>query len=119
VRVSPCVEAPPPKVGAMGVHYLNPAYAKDPAIIPSKPELLIYFPQADGTLRLVAVEYWRPDADQNLTTADDRPYLAGLPFQGPMLGHDPKMPIHYDLHAWVWQFNPAGTFAQFNPKLHC
>jgi hypothetical protein len=119
MRVSACVQAPPPKTGAMGIHYLNPAYADDPAIVASKPELLLYFPAGAGKLRLVAVEYWRPDSDQKLKTDDDRPSLAGLPFQGPMEGHDPKMPRHYDLHAWVWAYNPAGTFAQYNPGLHC
>jgi hypothetical protein len=117
-RVSPCVEAPDGS-GAMGLHYLNAAYAKDPAIRADRPELLLYFPRANGTLRLVGVEYWRPDADQNLTTDGDRPSLAGIPFQGPMEGHDPEMPKHYDLHAWVWKYNPAGTFAQFNTALHC
>lgn len=29
------------------------------------------------------------------------------------------MPIHFDLHAWVWQDNPAGTFAAWNPDVTC
>ena len=115
--VSPCVEAP--GLGAMGIHYLNEAYVADPSIRAGKPELLLYFPEANGKLRLVGVEYFRPDADQDLTTTGDRPSLAGIPFDGPMLGHDPDMPIHYDLHAWVWKWNPTGVFAQFNPELHC
>jgi hypothetical protein len=115
---SPCVEAPDSS-GAMGIHYLNATYAADPAIIAAKPELLLYFPQANGKLQLIAVEYFRPDADQNLATTDDRPSLAGIPFDGPMEGHNPTMPRHYDLHAWIWDWNPAGVFAQFNPKLHC
>lgn len=41
------------------------------------------------------------------------------PFDGPTLGHEPGMPIHHDLHAWVWKHNPAGTFAQFNPRVSC
>src|SRR5262245_65113047 len=117
-QVSPCVEGPL-DTGAMGIHYLNEAYVADPAIKAGKPELLLYFPEANGKLRLVGVEYFRPDADQDLTTTDDRPSLAGIPFDGPMEGHAPGMPRHYDLHAWVWQWNPSGVFAQFNPNLHC
>jgi hypothetical protein len=116
--VSPCVEGPP-GAGAMGIHYLNDAYVANPAIDAGKPELLLYFPQANGKLRLVGVEYFRPDADQDLTTTGDRPFLAGIPFDGPMEGHDPGMPRHYDLHAWVWKWNPGGVFTQFNPTLHC
>jgi len=116
--VSACVEGPP-GAGAMGIHYLNEANVDNAAIVASKPELLLYFPEANGKLRLVGVEYFRPDDDQNLKTTEDRPYLAGIPFDGPMEGHDPGMPRHYDLHAWVWQWNPNGVFAQFNPNLHC
>jgi hypothetical protein len=29
------------------------------------------------------------------------------------------MPEHYDLHAWVWQANPAGMFAAWNPTVSC
>ena len=37
----------------------------------------------------------------------------------PMLGHIPGMPPHYDLHVWVWQPNPDGMFAIWNPKVTC
>jgi hypothetical protein len=116
-QVSACVMDP--TKGVMGVHYLNDAYVKDPAITAAKPELLLYAPQTGGRLKLVAVEYFRPDADQNLSTDPDRPVLAGVKFDGPMEGHDPGMPRHYDLHVWVWTWNPAGVFAQFNPSIHC
>ncbi len=36
-----------------------------------------------------------------------------------MEGHDPQMPRHYDLHVWLWQANPAGIFAPFNPNVRC
>jgi hypothetical protein len=36
-----------------------------------------------------------------------------------MPGHNPTMPIHYDLHLWFWADNPAGFFAPFNPNLSC
>jgi hypothetical protein len=83
-----------------------------------KPEILVYQPRGERR-RLVAVEYFRPDADGRLDTDDDRPYLFGRGFDGPMEGHEPGMPVHYDLHAWVWKHNPAGTFAQHNPRVTC
>ncbi len=42
-----------------------------------------------------------------------------LRFDGPMLGHAPGMPIHYDLHVWVWRHNPSGTFNEYNPNVRC
>jgi hypothetical protein len=102
----------------MGFHYANERLTADPAVRPSEPEALLYESRR-GKLRLVAVEYIRIDADQNLETDEDRPWLFGRPFDGPMLGHEPGMPIHYDLHAWIWKRNPAGTFAQWNPRVSC
>jgi len=40
-------------------------------------------------------------------------------FDGPMAGHNPQMPWHYDLHAWVIENNPAGLFSQWNPSISC
>jgi hypothetical protein len=117
VRVSECVSEP--GRGAMGFHYLNPAYAADDSITVTKPEILVYAPKSDGKLRLVAVEYFKADADQDPTTGGDRPEFADVPFDGPMEGHSEGMPIHYDLHAWVWAHNAAGAFEQYNPNVTC
>ncbi|NEA68145.1 hypothetical protein [Streptomyces sp. SID12488] len=77
-------------------------------------------PSADAdSRRLVAAEWIVVDKDQDLATDDDRPSMFGVPFDGPMLGHAPGMPIHYDLHAWVWKNNPSGTFARWNPTVTC
>jgi hypothetical protein len=108
-----------PGVGGMGYHYVNPALIGDPSVDPLKPEVLLYAPKKDGERELVGVEYLVFDADQDLATAGDRPNLFGEPFNGPMLGHEPGMPIHYDLHAWIFEGNPAGVFADFNPRVHC
>lgn len=114
---APCVAAP--GLGAMGIHAVNPSLIGDPAINPTQPEVLLYLPKANGKLELTGVEYFKVDADQNVATDDDRPSLFGQPFDGPMPGHDPTMPIHYDLHVWLWANNPAGLFAPFNPNLSC
>jgi hypothetical protein len=115
VPAETCVAGPE---GAMGVHYTHPRLARDRKIRIRRPEILVYEPHGHKR-RLVAVEYYRADADGRLDTDDDRPYLFGRGFDGPMEGHEPGMPVHYDLHAWVWKRNPAGTFAQFNPRVEC
>ena len=108
-----------PKYGGMGIHYANPELVADGELDVTKPEILVYQPMPSGKLRLGAVEYFQVDADQDLATDPDRPYLFGMPFDGPMLGHDPEMPIHYDLHVWLYRHNPAGQFAMWNPRVHC
>jgi len=108
-----------PKYGGMGIHYVNADLVADGRLDITKPEVLVYQPMPSGKLRLGAVEYFQADADQDLATDPDRPYLFGLPFDGPMLGHEPGMPIHYDLHVWLYGHNPAGLFAAWNPRAHC
>ena len=117
VAGEPCVAVSP--LGTMGIHAVNPALMADPAIDPLRPEILLYVPEANGKLTLVGVEYFKADADQNLATDSDRPAVLGQPFDGPMPRHNPTMPIHYDLHVWLWQDNPSGLFAPFNPTLSC
>lgn len=41
----------------MGVHYVNGAYLNDKMIDIAKPEAVMYEPQADGSMQLIAVEY--------------------------------------------------------------
>lgn len=117
VPVGHCEEAA--GLGAMGSHYLHPGLAADTVVDPRRPEVLLYESQRNGRLRLIGVEYFVADADQDLATDDDRPSLLGHEFDGPMLGHEPGMPVHYDLHAWVWRHNPSGTFAIWNPRVDC
>lgn len=111
-----CVEMP--GVGGMGFHYVNVRNVADGVLDIRKPEMLVYVPTESG-LRLGAVEYFQIDADQDLHTDTDRPTLFGREFDGPMLGHEPGMPIHYDLHLWLYRHNPTGRFAQWNPTVTC
>lgn len=113
---SPCESSP---AGTMGIHYVNGPLVGNPSVDPMHPEVLLYLPDSSGDLRLVGIEYMVVDADQNLATDNDRPSVFGHPFNGPMLGHTPGMPIHYDLHVWLYDSNPSGTFASWNPSINC
>ncbi len=104
-----CVTGP---TGAMGVHYLNAALLGDPKLDLKKPELLLYEPQADGSMKLVAVEWMQLDTGQRA------PRILGRRFQGPMT-HNGTAPSHFDLHVWTVRQNPRGTFAQYNPRVSC
>lgn len=119
-----CVEYPQPggegyapyPGGGMGVHFLN-TMIMGPEPDPEKPNVLLYEPVGDK-LRLVAAEWFVPLA----TGVKQRPALFGIPFDGPMEGHHPLMPLgmhHYDLHVWLWKENPAGLFKPTNPAVTC
>jgi hypothetical protein len=100
--------------GAMGIHFVNVTLQGPPD--PMKPNVLIYEP-VDGKLELVAAEWLVP-----LAAVKERPNLFGIPFQGPMEGHEPLIPQgfhHYDLHAWLFKDNPLGMFAPTNPEVSC
>jgi hypothetical protein len=111
-------------VPGMGFHYAHPGRSADPRIEPAKPEILLYLPGPHGTVRLAGLEYFHADADGDLRTDRDRPNLFGHPFDGPMLGHPvpagaPPMPVHYDLHVWLYERNPSGELATLNPTVNC
>ena len=111
-------------VPGMGFHYANPALTGDKTIDPVRPEILVYVPGAGGSVRLAALEYFRADSDGNVKTAADRPTLFGHRFDGPMAGHplppgEPPMPVHYDLHVWLYQANRSGELATMNPEVDC
>ncbi|MFI8926631.1 hypothetical protein ACIG3E_02960 [Streptomyces sp. NPDC053474] len=106
-----------PDLGGMGYHYVNPANFG--SVDPAKPAALLYEDAGDGKRKLIAVEWIVVDADQDKSTDDDRPSLFGRPFDGPMDGHVPGMPIHYDLHAWLYKENPSGRLSPWNPTVHC
>ena len=96
--------------GAMGIHYVNGTLIEDGMIDIGKPEAVMYEPQTDGTMRLVAVEYITTkgpvNLDGHLFSFTNSPNRCGLP-------------PFYELHVWAWRDNPTGTFADMNPDVSC
>ncbi len=117
MRTDECVALPDGSAG-MGYHYVHPQLIQEAPKF-RRPAILVYVPTRNGGRRLGAVEWFKADADQNLSTDDDRPYFGRLAFDGPMEGHGGGMPKHYDLHAWLFKRNPDGMFAAFNPRVRC
>lgn len=103
----------PPQEGAMGEHWVNFGRI-DGRLSIEEPEVLLYVPAPLGK-RLAAVEWFIPEAD----AAGGSPRLFGRAFDGPMDGHIPLQPRHYDLHVWLWEYNPDGLFDHYNPRLSC
>jgi hypothetical protein len=106
-----------PGMGAMGVHYAKPALVGDGKLKATTPEALVYAPQGKA-LRLAAVEYvvLKADWDKRHATA---PVLFGHSFNFTPAGNRFGLPAYYSLHVWLFKHNAAGTFAMWNPGVHC
>lgn len=107
-QITDCLELP--GVGGMGFHYANPQFI-DAEVSVLEPELLVYEPQKNGKLQLVAIEYIVPFSFVPETA--EPPTLFGVPFDAV-----PEFQL-WGLHAWVWQENPSGMFFAWNPKVTC
>lgn len=111
-----CVAGPH---GGMGYHYVNLDILFTDPFDPMNPPMLVYVPAEGGGRTLGAAEWVSIDQDQDLETDDDRPSILGVGFDGPMLGHEPDQPVHYDLHAWLFEPNPEGVMSPWNPRVTC
>lgn len=99
---------------AMGIHFVRFDLFMDNNVNNAyEPEMLLYTRTKEGEYRLVGVEYYQDSVGQ------PTPSVLGRPLDGPMPGHAPGAPEHYDLHVWLYRENPSGLFAQYNPKLTC
>jgi hypothetical protein len=96
-----------PGVGGMGLHYVDFSIV-DGTVEAGSPEALVYEMRANGKLKLVAHEYLVPS---ELVDPNNPPALFGHHFHP-----HPVLPF-WILHAWVWQPNPDGMFADWNPRV--
>jgi hypothetical protein len=127
----------PREKGGMGIHYFRPdllgiTAPPNPRVNGAsthtdflKPAILLYEPQADGSLALIGVE--------NLVFAkawkgaghDEPPAFHGVSYD--TMIDDPATTIdeahnfepHHDRHVWLYRENPNGVFAPFNPRVTC
>lgn len=129
-------EGLPASLGAMGVHYIHPGRLGITAAAPrvdgtgtstdfAAPAILIYEPQADGSMELVAVEnlVWLAAWEAGGRTAP--PVFRGRPWDrmvdDPATAADEAhgfMP-HYDQHIWLYRANPAVELEPFNSAVTC
>lgn len=93
----------------MGAHQLNGGLV-DNTVAVTEPELLVYEPQADGSVRFVAVEYIIPFSIRPRDATPPRLFERAF-------SHNETYDV-WALHAWLVD-NPSGTFANFNPAISC
>ena len=125
------------ELGAMGIHFFRPDLLgitgpPNPRVSGTgthmdfrKPAILIYEPQADGSLELVAVENLVFEAAWKAAGNVELPRFHGAPYDH--VEDDPATKIdeahmfepHFDRHVWVFRDNPNGVYAPFNPNVSC
>lgn len=89
----------------MGYHYWVGPDDLDAEVDPLSPEALVYEPGRAGP-KLVAVEYIVP-----VSLVDEPPTVLGQQM------HQPRGLPFYVLHAWIWEANPRGVFADYSPNV--
>jgi len=111
-----CVSGP--DAGAMGMHFVNRQLLGDGVIDASAPEIVIYEPQADGSLKLIGADYL-VFADQWNATHLSAPELMGQQFHLFEAPNRFGLPTFYTLHVWAWKDSPTGTFVNWNTNVSC
>jgi hypothetical protein len=111
-----CIEDDTHGTGTMGVHLLNPDLLFDGGEIDAEqPEILVYEPRKNGSLKLVALEYLVFKGDWGT----GRPALFGQQFDEIPAVNRYGIPESWALHAWLWAPNPNGILAPYNPRVSC
>ena len=127
----------PAETGTMGIHFFRPDLLgitgpPNPRVDGNgthtdfrKPAILIYEPQADSSLALVAVENlvfiraWEAAGHTAPPSFLGNPYNRMVDDPATETDEAHHFEPHYDLHVWLYRENPAGMFAQFNPAGSC
>jgi len=111
-----CVSGP--DAGAMGLHYVNMPLVLDGEIDPTRPEIILYEPTANGGVRLTGADYlvFADAWDKKHSSA---PELMGQKFQQFETPNRFGLPRFYTLHVWAWKDNPTGSFVNWHSKISC
>jgi hypothetical protein len=126
----------PAALGVMGIHFLRPDILQITGDKPRvngnsthtdflKPAILIYEPQADKSLKLVAVENlvfiksWEAAGNKTLPSFQGVPYDRMADNPATKIDEAHAFEPHYDRHVWLYRDNPNGIYAPFNPNATC
>jgi hypothetical protein len=126
----------PASMGAMGIHYFRPDLLGITSAEPRVdgvgthtdfrlPSILIYEPQADGSMELVAVENlvfakaWHEAGNAAPPTFFGRTYETMRDDPNTATDEAHGFQPHYDRHVWLYRENVNGVFTPFNPAVTC
>lgn len=134
--VTAAKEGLPSELGGMGIHYLRPDLLGITATAPrvdgtgthtdfENPAILLYEPQADGSLVLVGAENLVFKKAWETAGNTEPPVFAGRPWD--FMEDDPNTPgdeahgfePHYDQHVYFIEDNAAAAVLPFQPRVTC
>jgi hypothetical protein len=131
------MEGFPAEHGAMGIHYFRPDLLgitgpPNPKVDGTgthtdfrTPAVLIYEPQPDGSLELVAVENlvfiraWEAAGHRQPPTFHGRTWDRMVDDPATEVDEAHGFEAHYDQHVWLYRDNPTGILMPFNPNVTC
>ena len=112
-----CVSGP--DYGAMGLHFVNMSLVGDPALDPSRPEIVLYEPLPNGRLRLIGADFLVLASAWDALHPGEPPQIMGQLlhlFEAP---NRFGLPPFYTLHVWAWKESPTGTFVNWHANVTC
>jgi len=104
--------------GAMGLHYVNGNLVNSAVLDAAHPQIVIYEPNPDGTLKLIGADFLLI-ADVWNATHSSPPQLMGQLFHLFDAPNRFGLPAFYTLHVWAWKDNPNGAFTNWHPNVSC
>ena len=107
-RVEHCVSHP--SLGGMGFHHAKLSLMDDHIEV-ERPEILVYGRTRTGEYVLNGVEYVVPYTARSRDAVPPR-------VMGQALKRSDELKLWY-LHVWIWNENPSGLFADWNPNVSC
>jgi hypothetical protein len=104
--------------GAMGLHYVNGTLVKSGILDATRPQIVIYEAQPNGSLKLIGADYLLM-ADPWNAAHTSPPELMGQSFHLFTSPNRFGLPAFYTLHVWAWKDNPKGAFVNWHPDVSC
>jgi hypothetical protein len=104
--------------GAMGLHYVNGDLVNSGVLDPTRPQIIIYEPMPDGSVKLIGADYL-VIADTWNKTHSGAPEMMGQLFHLFEAPNRFGLPAFYTLHVWAWKDNPNGAFVNWHPDVSC
>jgi hypothetical protein len=105
--------------GAMGLHYVNDALVGNGVVDVRRPQIVLYEPQPNGSLKLTGADYLVVAETWDAKHPGVTPQLMGQIFHYFGAPNRFGLPPFYTLHVWAWKDNPNGAFVNWHPHVSC
>lgn len=105
--------------GAMGLHYVNDTLVGGGVVDVTRPQIVLYEAQPNGTLKLTGADYLVLAEGWDQTHPGVTPQLMGQIFHYFSSPNRFGLKPFYTLHVWAWKENPKGAFTNWHPHVSC